>query len=566
MDKFQEALMCKTLAPLRGESFEKGKKAEVGEVREWKGQKMRKTSTGWVPATEGKQKSNQEETSTETKEQPQDLATLARSASDSALKVAAQGPNEEVRIAAKRELERRKSEGSDVFEAPKMEETFTKTPKEKKTEETSKAKLDPTQSIKDMYMDDGDLVSVASCFHWLDELDWKKMNWTQYASAIHEINPDVDVTLAKNRYAKVMAAMADGGREKTLEIIKSIVKDQSELGDYDIIEERSADSNKKLSSKDPSSKERSADSNKKLSSKDPSSKEGVEEFLKANFFRTILGTKVDLDLEYTITENLETGKLVVSSNRDIGCGKNVTSLNNNGAFEWGNIKGRFDCVGCTSLTSLEGAPKEVGGSFNCSDCTSLTSLEGAPKEVGGSFNCSGCTSLTSLEGAPKEVGGNFGCVDCTSLTSLEGAPKEVDGEFGCSGCTSLTSLEGAPEKVNGYFNCVGCTSLTSLEGAPKEVKDSFNCISCTSLTSLKGAPERVGGYFDCFGCTSLTSLEGAPKEVDGDFDCYGCTSLTSLEGAPKEVKGRFNCGNVGKTFKPSEIRKICNVGGKIKLK
>lgn len=237
MDKFQEALMCKTLAPLRGESFEKGKTAEVGEVREWKGQKMRKTPTGWVPATESKQKSNQEETSTETKEQPKDLATLARSASDSALKAAAQGANEEVRIAAKRELERRKSEGSDVFEAPKTEETFTKTPKEKKTEETSKAKLDPTQSIKDMYMDDGDLVSVASCFHWLDELDWKKMNWTQYASAIHEINPDVDVTLAKNRYAKVMAAMADEGREKTLEIIKSIVKDQSELGDYDIIGE-----------------------------------------------------------------------------------------------------------------------------------------------------------------------------------------------------------------------------------------------------------------------------------------------------------------------------------------
>lgn len=121
MDQFEKALACKTLTPLRHELFEKGKKAEVGEVREWKGQKMRKTANGWIPAGEGKQKSNQEETSTETKEQPQDLATLARAASDSALKAAAQGANEEVRIAAKKELERRKTEGSDAFEAPKSE-------------------------------------------------------------------------------------------------------------------------------------------------------------------------------------------------------------------------------------------------------------------------------------------------------------------------------------------------------------------------------------------------------------------------------------------------------------
>jgi hypothetical protein len=50
---------------------------------------------------------------------------------------------------------------------------------------------------------------------------------------------------------------------------------------------------------------------------------------------------------------------------------------------------------------------KVSGWFSCSGCESLTSLEGAPKEVGGYFDCNRCTSLTSLEGAPKEVGGNF---------------------------------------------------------------------------------------------------------------------------------------------------------------
>ena len=69
------------------------------------------------------------------------------------------------------------------------------------------------------------------------------------------------------------------------------------------------------------------------------------------------------------------------------------------------------------------------------------------------FNCSNCNSLTSLKGAPKEVGGDFYCYYCTSLTSLEGAPQKVGENFVCSNCKSLTSLEGAPQKVGGDFNC-----------------------------------------------------------------------------------------------------------------
>ena len=47
----------------------------------------------------------------------------------------------------------------------------------------------------------------------------------------------------------------------------------------------------------------------------------------------------------------------------------------------------------------------VRGNFSCS-YNEITSLEGAPQEVGGSFSCSG-NELISLEGAPQKIGGNF---------------------------------------------------------------------------------------------------------------------------------------------------------------
>ena len=69
--------------------------------------------------------------------------------------------------------------------------------------------------------------------------------------------------------------------------------------------------------------------------------------------------------------------------------KQITSLTN-GLFIWTNVKRDFICSNCDSLTSLEGAPKEVGRDFSCGYCESLKSLEGAPKEVGGGFYCIKC--------------------------------------------------------------------------------------------------------------------------------------------------------------------------------
>ena len=108
------------------------------------------------------------------------------------------------------------------------------------------------------------------------------------------------------------------------------------------------------------------------------------------------------------------------------------------------VKGNFDCFD-NELTSLEGAPKEVGGNFSCFG-NRLTSLEGAPKTVGGYFSCS-CNQLTSLEGAPQKVSGDFYC-DYNRLTSLDGASIVVGGDFYCES-NQLTSLVGVPQVKNG---------------------------------------------------------------------------------------------------------------------
>jgi len=81
----------------------------------------------------------------------------------------------------------------------------------------------------------------------------------------------------------------------------------------------------------------------------------------------------------------------------------------------------FYC-GYNNLTSLEGAPKEVGGVFSCMN-NQLTSLEGAPGKVGKSFRCNN-NKLTSLEGAPKEVGWDFNCAHNTTKFTKEDV-KEI---------------------------------------------------------------------------------------------------------------------------------------------
>ena len=215
--------------------------------------------------------------------------------------------------------------------------------------------------------------------------------------------------------------------------------------------------------------------------------------------------------------------------------QSITSLNNDGMFQWGRMGGSFSCINCQSLTSLKGAPKEVERNFECSWCQSLTSLEGAPKEVGWGFDCVGCISLKSLEGSP-EKSWSFNCKFCDNLESLKGGPKEVIERFDC-GNTNISSLQYAPKTP--CISCSNCENLKSLNGCPKKL-ECFHCASCTSLKSLKGGPEVVGMIFNCR-FTSITSLEGAPKEVGIRFICNGCKT----------------------TFTEEDVRKVVNVKGDI---
>ena len=118
-------------------------------------------------------------------------------------------------------------------------------------------------------------------------------------------------------------------------------------------------------------------------------------------------------------------------------------------IKFGKVSGYFDCSS-NQLTSLVGAPKEVGMNFFC-DNNQLTSLEGAPKKVGGSFHCYS-NQLTSLNGAPEIVGLDFLCMN-NQLTSLEGSPKEVGLNFSCRN-NQLISLIGAPKSIGRDLYCM----------------------------------------------------------------------------------------------------------------
>ena len=183
--------------------------------------------------------------------------------------------------------------------------------------------------------------------------------------------------------------------------------------------------------------------------------------------------------------------------------------------------GRYDYDGDLGYSILKDFLSEDGDGFKINF-----------GKIIGYFDCS-YLDLTSLKGAPQEVGESFSCSN-NRLTSLKGAPKIVGGDFNCQ-WNQLTSLEGAPEKVSEDFYCYN-NELTSLKGAPNTVGGGFSC-SKNQLTSLKGAPKIVGGGFYCY-WNQLTSLEGAPEKVDGDFGCFSNPTLLSLEGIGK-VKGKI---------------------------
>ena len=156
-----------------------------------------------------------------------------------------------------------------------------------------------------------------------------------------------------------------------------------------------------------------------------------------------------------------------------------------------DVAWNFNCDGQELSDFKEVRFGVVGGYFSCTN-NRLTTLEGAPQEVGESFSCTN-NRLTTLEGAPQKLGWNFSCRN-NRLTTLEGAPQVVRGSFYCEE-NELTTLEGAPEEVGGHFYCRK-NRLTTLEGAPQVVRGNFYCEE-NKLTTLEGAPQKLGSDFLC---------------------------------------------------------------------
>ena len=121
-----------------------------------------------------------------------------------------------------------------------------------------------------------------------------------------------------------------------------------------------------------------------------SSIEIIEKFIKDNY--NVTG-KLDIKESNNI--------YIVNCNSDVVIKNNKITQLTNEFFEWGVVKGNFYCFECKSLTSLEGAPKEVDGDFYCSYCESLKSLEGAPEKVRGCFYCYGCGAQFTKEDIEK---------------------------------------------------------------------------------------------------------------------------------------------------------------------
>ena len=88
--------------------------------------------------------------------------------------------------------------------------------------------------LQDMYDSDGDAVSVASCWNWLEDMDWEQKDAMGYAEYVADVSDgDIDVEYAVDMYSDCMVAMAELGRDKVYKIISKIV-DKDELDSYDI--------------------------------------------------------------------------------------------------------------------------------------------------------------------------------------------------------------------------------------------------------------------------------------------------------------------------------------------
>lgn len=85
---------------------------------------------------------------------------------------------------------------------------------------------------------------------------------------------------------------------------------------------------------------------------------------------------------------------------------------------------------------------KVSGDFDCSALVKLTTLKGAPVEVGGTFNCA-FTNIKSLEYAPKKAG----TLVCDNIPSLSTGNVNCDFSHVRILCRENNPVNGLPSTI-----------------------------------------------------------------------------------------------------------------------
>ena len=144
---------------------------------------------------------------------------------------------------------------------------------------------------------------------------------------------------------------------------------------------------------------------------------------------------------------------------------------------------------------------DVKGDFDCSDL-GIKDFNGVQfGVVTGNFWCYH-NKLTSLVGAPQEVGGYFDC-SYNKLISLEGAPQKVKGEFRCNEFrTSNWNLQGWLE----LLKIGGKAATLVLPILPETELDKWMHKHPLDIDLLDGFPDIKAGVLRRTGLKDLSGL------------------------------------------------------------
>jgi len=83
----------------------------------------------------------------------------------------------------------------------------------------------------------------------------------------------------------------------------------------------------------------------------------------------------------------------------------------------------------------------------------------------------------------------------------------------------------------------------------------------TDITKNADGSYDVDGDLNTSGIVHREKLLFRLNKIKGNFYCYG--ALNTLEGFPREVHGKLVFVDDEKRFKKGDIRKICNIKGKL---